>query len=96
MYRRYHPDGTISGDVVALLEEVVDGEPLLRAAMRGGRRVADFPTLAAARTLAATAMRRLPAALRRLEPMPVPVEISPDIRRLAAEIDRTTQPDSLR
>lgn len=96
VYRRYHPDGTIAGDVIALLDEVVEGEPLLRPAMRGGWRVADLPSLARARSFAAAALRRLPAPLRRLEPAPVPVEISAGVRRLAAEIDRTTQPDSLR
>ena len=88
VYRRYHQDGTIAGDVVALLDETVQGEALLRPAMRNGRRVADLPGLAEARLHAASSLARLPAALRRLEPGGVPVEISQGIRRLTAELDR--------
>ena len=87
VFRRYAPDGSISGDIVALLDEPVEGEPLLQPAMRGGRRVVEFPTLAEARVRAAESLRRLPAPLQRLEPGSVPVEISQGIRRLAAELD---------
>jgi len=76
--------------VVALEGETMDGEPLLRPAMRGGRRVAPFPDLTAARARAAASLARLPPALRRLEPWPVPVEISAGLRKLAAEVDQAT------
>jgi nicotinate phosphoribosyltransferase len=88
VYRRYHDDGTIAGDLVALPGESADGETLLRPAMRGGRRVVGFPTLDQARAHAADCLARLPVALRRLEPGQVPVEISRGIRQLAADMDR--------
>ena len=93
VYRRYHTDGTVAGDVVALIGEKVDGAALLRPAMRGGRRVDGYPTLAEARAHAATALAQLPETLRRLEPAHVPVEISQGVRGLAAELDLATAPD---
>jgi len=92
VYRRYHADGSIAGDVVALIDEPTEGEALLRPAMRGGKRVDDLPDLAAARLHAAAALAQLPEALRRLEPGRVPVEISQGIRRLAADLDQATAP----
>jgi nicotinate phosphoribosyltransferase len=88
VFRRYGPDGSIAGDVVALLDEPAAGEPLLLPAMRGGRRVDGFPSLAAARAHAATSLARLPEPLRRLEPYRVPVEISRRVRDLASVLDQ--------
>jgi nicotinate phosphoribosyltransferase len=88
VFRFYHEDGTISGDVVALADEAVAGRALLVPVMRGGRRVAGFPDLAAARRHAAESLRRLPDGARRLEPGGVKVEISAGLRALAAELDR--------
>jgi nicotinate phosphoribosyltransferase len=87
VYRRYHDDGTIAADEVALLTEPAEGEALLWPAMRAGRRVDSLPTLAEARAHAAAALARLPARLRCLEADHVPVQISQGIRRLAAEMD---------
>lgn len=89
VYRRYDAGGEIAGDVIALADEGVPGEPMLRPVMRAGKRVADFPGLIEARARAAASLRRLPKALRELEPGHVPVTISGGIRRLAAELDRT-------
>ena len=89
VYRGYHADGTIAGDVVALTSEPVNGEPLLQPAMRNGKRVADLPNLAEARLHAASCLARLPDKLRRLEACRVPVEISLGIRELVAEMDRS-------
>ena len=88
VFRRFDAAGRIAGDVVALVGEAVDGEPLLQPAMRAGRRVADFPALAEARAHAAAALAQLPEPLRRLEPHTVPVEISRGIRDLVARMDR--------
>ncbi|MDE2582642.1 MAG: nicotinate phosphoribosyltransferase [Rhodospirillales bacterium] len=88
VYRRPGPDGRIAGDTVALLGETVAGEALLRPAMRAGRRVADFPDLAAARAHARASLALLPEPLRRLEPCAVPVAISDGVRDLAAALDR--------
>ena len=95
VYRGYHADGTIAGDVVALTSEPVNGEPLLRPAMRNGKRVADLPNLAKARLHAASCLARLPDKLRRLEACHMPVEISLGIRELVAEMDRNSGLDRL-
>ncbi len=89
VYRTYHSDTTIAGDVVVLTSEPARGEPLLRPAMRGGKRVAGLPSLADARRHAAASLARLPEPLRRLETGRVPVEISAAIRTMATEMDRT-------
>jgi len=87
VYRHYHADGSIAGDVVALTTETVAGEPLLRPAMRGGKRVPGLPGLAEARAHASESLARLPLALRRLEGWRVPAAISAGIREAAAELD---------
>jgi nicotinate phosphoribosyltransferase len=89
VYRRWHGDGTIAADVVARLAEPAKGEALLWPAMRAGRRVDSLASLTEARAHAAASLARLPAPLRQLEPGFVPVQISQEIRRLAAEMDRT-------
>lgn len=89
VYRSYHADGTIAGDVIALTTEAGNGEPLLRPAMRNGKRVADLPSLAESRRHAAPSLLQLPETLRRLEHGHIPVEISPGIRQLAADLDRS-------
>jgi len=88
VFRRRGPDGRIAGDVVALIDEVLPGEPLLRSAMRNGRRVAGLPGLPEARAHAAASLACLPAKLRRLEAQHVPVEISQRVRDLAAALDQ--------
>lgn len=88
VYRRYGPDGTIEGDTIALIEEPASGEPLLKPAMRNGRRIEGLANLSQARATAAASLARLPAALRRLDEYRVPVEISKKVRDLAAELDR--------
>jgi len=92
VYRQYAPDGTIAGDVVALLDERIDGERLLQPAMRNGKRVDSLPGLADIRTYATASLARLPAAMRRLEPGIVPVQISRGVRQLAATLDRAMAP----
>ena len=88
VWRRHSSAGRIASDTVALLGEAVTGEPLLRPAMRAGRRVADLPTLAQARAHAARSLTQLPEPLRRLEAAGVPVVISRGIRELADALDR--------
>ncbi len=88
VWRRNSSEGRIAGDTVALLGEAASGEPLMRPAMRAGRRVGDFPTLGQARAHAARSLTRLPEPLRRLEPGEVQVVISRGIRDLADALDR--------
>jgi nicotinate phosphoribosyltransferase len=92
VYREYHANGMIAGDFVALTGESMKGEPLLRPAMRGGKRVNGLPGLADARLHAASCLACLPESLRRLEAGRVPVAISLGIRDLAAEMDRSAAP----
>ncbi len=88
VYRRYAPDGAIAGDIVALRDEQMPGEPLLHPVIRGGKVLPGLPGLAEARARAAAALAQLPAPLRRLEAAAVPVEISPGLRALAARLDQ--------
>ncbi|MFL5283907.1 MAG: nicotinate phosphoribosyltransferase [Rhodopila sp.] len=87
VWRHYHDDGTIAGDVVALLGEAITGEPLLRPVMRGGKCLGDVLTVHQARIRAASCLARLPKVLKQLEPEAVPVRISHGIRQLAADMD---------
>jgi nicotinate phosphoribosyltransferase len=93
VWRRFHADGTIAGDTVALVDEPAEGEPLLQPVLRDGRRVAALPGLDRGRAHATASLASLPAPLRRLEPggVPgsVPVRISAGIRALA---DSMTHP----
>jgi nicotinate phosphoribosyltransferase len=93
VWRRHNADLTIAGDVIALTSEMVDGEPLLRPIMRNGRRVSGLPDLEAAKRHAAGSLAQLPAPLRRLETLPVPIEISRGIRMLAADMDKAAGPE---
>jgi nicotinate phosphoribosyltransferase len=86
VFRRYDADGVMIGDTVALEGAAMAGEPLLRPAMRSGRRLNDQPDLAAARRHAARSLLSLPLAIRNLEPLHYPVQIGADIRALAASI----------
>lgn len=88
VWRRRDAAGIDADDVVALATETHAGEPLLRPAMRAGRRLAGAGDLAAARAHAAAELARLPAALRRLEPFAYPVGISVPLRALAERLDR--------
>jgi nicotinate phosphoribosyltransferase len=89
VYRRYRHDGAFLEDVVALLHETVDGEPLLEPAMRAGRRVAGLPNLAQSRALAASQLKRLPEPLRLLTATPYPVRISEGLTGLANTMTRS-------
>lgn len=89
VFRRYDAGGEMAGDLLALVDEAAAGEPLLRPAMRAGRRVAGLPALALARDHCRAQVGRLPQRLRGLAPAsPYPVEVSERLRALAAECDR--------
>jgi nicotinate phosphoribosyltransferase len=94
VYRRYHADGTIAGDTIALVDEIMEGEALLRPVLRGGKRVDGLPDLAASRRHAAQSLERLPEPLRKLEQMAIPVTITQEIGDLAARLDRVIAADT--
>jgi len=90
VWRRRDRDGCLCGDLVALEEEPQQGQALLQAVMRAGRRVTASPTLESARLRCRDQLAALPPALRRLHP-PWPnyrVEISAGLQALAAAVDR--------
>lgn len=89
VYRRYDSDGTMAGDVLTLEGDRQQGAALLRPVMREGRRLAPPEPLSAIRERVAMELARLPAHLRALKSEPAyPVEISPALRALIAEVDQ--------
>ncbi len=89
VYRHHDADGRMARDVVTLESDAQTGEPLLVLVMRGGRRLAQAPSLPDIRRHAAANLARLPEPLRRLEAFDYPVEIAPPLHQLAAAVDRT-------
>ena len=84
-----HALDALDADVLSIENDKVDGEPLLRLVMQGGRRVSDAAKLADSRVRAQRELARLPEPLRRLEPgAAYPVEVTEKLQRLAAEVDR--------
>ncbi len=77
VWRRYDPDGRMSGDVMSIESDQQAGEPLLEPVMRSGRRIVPHPMLADSRAHAARDLARLPDALHRLARGSVyPVEVT--------------------
>jgi nicotinate phosphoribosyltransferase len=88
VWRRYGPDGRMSGDILSIESDKQSGEPLLQLVMRGGGRIAPSPTLVDGRALAAHELERLPESLRRLEPgAQYPVQVAEALMHLATEVD---------
>jgi nicotinate phosphoribosyltransferase len=74
VFRRY-VDGEMRGDVIAAADEELEGEPLLRPAMRGGD-TATEDSLEQIRERSASELAALPDELRRPEPAPEPYPVS--------------------
>ncbi|HWO72109.1 MAG TPA: nicotinate phosphoribosyltransferase [Dehalococcoidia bacterium] len=86
VFRRFE-GGRMREDVLALAEERLEGEPLLRQVMRGGRRTeAGRETLEQARERARTQIAALPDALRSLDAGGRPYEVRRS-EALQAELD---------
>ncbi len=89
VYRSSRDDGTMSGDLLTLDGLGGEGQALIQPVMRGGHRIGAPQTLDEARERAAKEIARLPGHLRRLETAPsYPVNVSPELRALADEVDR--------
>ncbi len=89
VWRKYGSDGRMAGDVISLEGDEQEGEPIVRLAMREGRRVAPSATLDEIRDCVARDIGRLPEPLRRLEAgASYPVLIADPLKRLAADVDR--------
>jgi nicotinate phosphoribosyltransferase len=81
---RHERDGHAMGDVIALAGEQLEGRPLLRLVMRGGRRTAEgAEDLQTIRRRAAEELARLPPRVTALAPAdpPYPVNISAALTR---------------
>jgi nicotinate phosphoribosyltransferase len=84
--------GRMSRDVIGRHDEDLDGEPLLRHVMAGGRRLpAGRVSLNEARAHARSELSRLPSALRSLEPAapPYPVDVSAGLQGDLEALRRT-------
>jgi nicotinate phosphoribosyltransferase len=89
VWRKRDADGRISGDVLTLESAPRDGESLTVPVMKSGQRTRPAPTLDEIRSRAAAELARLPEPLRGLKPArPYPVEISPELERLAEQATR--------
>ncbi len=89
VWRERDEDGTPTRDTIGLDGEALPGEPLLVPVMEAGRRLADVGGgLDAARERAAAELRRLPAAMRRLDrnSEPYPVTVSDRLHALRDEL----------
>jgi nicotinate phosphoribosyltransferase len=92
VFRLRGASGKLERDIVTVLGDGQPGTALLKPVMRAGQRLAPGEPLAASRARAAEELACLPAPLRELDAAaePYPVEISPALRALAAEVDRRT------
>jgi nicotinate phosphoribosyltransferase len=89
VWRRYAVGERMTGDIISLEDDRQEGVPLLDCVMRQGSRLGPHATLETARAHAASELRRLPPALRELEPAaPYPVTISDTLRTLATAFDQ--------
>jgi nicotinate phosphoribosyltransferase len=86
VFRHYDRDGYVERDILALKGEAIEGEPLLRPMMRGGRQLLS-PQLQEMKATARANLERLPASLKDLDSATdYPVEVSVELRTLAAEL----------
>jgi nicotinate phosphoribosyltransferase len=92
VWRRYGADSRMAGDILALEGHHKGGEKLLSLVMKDGRRLRAPEPLAEIKLRAKRELERLPEPLRRLDPdATYPVEVAPELRNLAAEVDRRLQ-----
>lgn len=88
VFRQYDAHGLMHSDLLALPDEDVSGEALLRPVMRGGTPLYALPALPDIRAHAREQLARLPPALYSLEPAPkFPLEISSGLQALTRQVD---------
>ena len=89
VFRDRAPDGTWRGDCIALEDEQIQGEPLLREVMRRGQRITGLPTLEASREQCRGQLVQMPQDLRVLEDgrADYPVTVSQRLQSLAAAMN---------
>ena len=87
IFRKYK-DGIMSGDVIGLENEDLEGQPLLKKYMSAGKLSGPMPSLKDIARHASEQMRALPGCLRVLESGPdYPVELSAGLKRLHDEVE---------
>lgn len=92
VWRHYTGDGVMTGDVLSTGDDHDPGEALIMSVMQEGRRVGAKPTLAEIRAHADHNLKRLPEALRRLQPdARYEVRIGDRLQRLTAGFDHDLQ-----
>lgn len=80
-------DGLYTGDTIALRREELEGEPLLRTFMRGGKRTGAPEALNAVRSRFKEEFGKLPEAYKSIEDPPVfPVDVSERLRNLQKRV----------
>ncbi len=89
VYRFKNRDGRFSKDVIALVDERLDGEGLLVKVMENGKLSRDFPSLEQIRAVALENLSKLPAEYKALTNAPTyPVELSQKLQNLVETLKR--------
>ncbi|HRD48989.1 MAG TPA: nicotinate phosphoribosyltransferase [Candidatus Contendobacter sp.] len=89
VYRQMTADGAFAGDCLGLEDQPQPGAPLLTKVMERGRRLHPSESLAVIRDRAQAQLAALPVDLRANAPaLPYSVDIAPELRELAARLDR--------
>jgi nicotinate phosphoribosyltransferase len=89
VYRFKDKDGNYTGDRIALVDEKVEGEPLLTKVMEKGKITYDLPSLDEIRAAAAENLSKLPAKYKKLtSPQPYPVELSQNLENLIENLKK--------
>jgi nicotinate phosphoribosyltransferase len=91
VYRRTDEKGFLTGDCLNLEDAPQSGEPLLQPVMREGKRLAPPEPTDEIRERIQRQLAMLPATLRAIgTEASYPVDIAPELRELAAQLDRET------
>jgi nicotinate phosphoribosyltransferase len=89
VFRFKDANGNFSGDMIALADEKVKGEPLLVKVMEKGEIIYDLPSLDEIRATAAESLSKLSGKYKKLTGAPAyPVELSQDLERLIRKLKK--------
>ncbi len=89
VFRFKDSEGNFEKDMIALADEHVEGEPLLRKVMENGKLIYDLPSLDEVRATASANLAKLPEKYKLLKAAPeYPVEISKNLDNLIRKLRR--------
>ncbi|MEE9287475.1 MAG: nicotinate phosphoribosyltransferase [Gammaproteobacteria bacterium] len=89
VYRFYDSENTMSHDVLALADDVHEGQALLQCIMQGGERVSPSETLTDIRERTTSSLSRLPPSLKQIDQStPFAVQISAALQGLTQAVDK--------